>query len=100
MICSMKTTGGPCPGQFDLARRLEGLAARCLGECGYPILRRVECAYHNGTLTLRGRVPSYFLKQMAQAAVCRCAGIERVENCLQVDPETSPSEGNPRKNFM
>lgn len=100
MICSMKATGFPCSEQYAFARGLEVAAARCLGECGYPALRRVACEYRDGTITLRGRVPSYFLKQLAQSVVRHCAGVKRVENCLQVEPESPLDERNPRKSFV
>ncbi len=35
-------------------------------------------------VTLQGCVRSYFHKQMAQEAVRRVAGVEEVENCLEV----------------
>lgn len=97
MICSMQATGVRCPPPIDLARQLESAAACRLAECGYPVLRKVACEYCQGTLTLRGRVPTYYLKQMAQVAVGGCAGVERVENCLVVDPEAPPSKAGSRK---
>jgi osmotically-inducible protein OsmY len=50
----------------------------------YRALKHVSCDYRDGTLTLRGRLPSYFLKQMAQAAVARIAGVERIVNHIEV----------------
>ncbi len=50
----------------------------------YRVLKNVSCEYRDGTLTLRGRLPSYFLKQMAQAAVARVAGVERIVNHIEV----------------
>ena len=35
-------------------------------------------------VTLQGCVKSYFHKQMAQEVVRRVAGVEEVENCLEV----------------
>jgi len=35
-------------------------------------------------VVLQGSVKSYFQKQMAQEAVRRVAGVEQVENCLEV----------------
>jgi osmotically-inducible protein OsmY len=51
---------------------------------GYLAMKNVTCDYHEGTLTLRGCVPSYFLKQMAQTAVARLDGVERVVNDIVV----------------
>ncbi len=49
---------------------------------GHPI----SCRFREGTLTLRGRVPTYFLKQMAQELVARIEGVKRVDNQLDVVP--------------
>jgi hypothetical protein len=45
---------------------IEELAYAELGACGYPALRGVRCEYADGVLTLRGSVPSFYLKQVAQ----------------------------------
>lgn len=39
----------------------------------YYSLRRITCEFRNGVLTIQGRVPSYFLKQLALALAQRCA---------------------------
>lgn len=35
-------------------------------------------------VVLQGSVSSYFQKQMAQEAIRRVAGVEQIENCLEV----------------
>jgi osmotically-inducible protein OsmY len=45
---------------------------------------RIECYDHEGVVTLRGRVPSYYLKQVAQELVGRVPGVEVVSNHLEV----------------
>jgi osmotically-inducible protein OsmY len=57
---------------------------RRLYETGYPSLRAVVCEVHAGVLTLRGRVPSYYLKQVAQAVARRIDGIEALINRIEV----------------
>jgi hypothetical protein len=53
----------------------------------YPAVRRVTCRLHDGVLTLRGRVSSYYLKQIAQTlAHDRLRGAARVHNALDVVP--------------
>jgi osmotically-inducible protein OsmY len=37
-----------------------------------------------GRVVLQGRVKSYFQKQMAQEVVRRVAGVEQIDNCLEV----------------
>ena len=44
---------------------------------------RVETA--QGVVRLEGAVRSFFHKQMAQEIIRRLDGVERVENCLQVN---------------
>lgn len=55
-----------------------------LARSPYQSLHSVECAVENGTAVLRGRVRSYFLKQMAQHLVAQTRGIHRVHNELHV----------------
>ncbi len=50
----------------------------------YRALKHVSCEFRDGALILSGRLPSYFLKQMAQAAVARIAGVERIVNHIEV----------------
>ncbi len=50
----------------------------------HPVLKQVSCEMDDGVLTLRGRVPSYYLKQVAQAAVSRANGVRRIENRIEV----------------
>jgi hypothetical protein len=41
-------------------------------------------------LTLRGHLPSYYLKQLAQEAVADTPGVGRVENQIDVTPPAGP----------
>jgi osmotically-inducible protein OsmY len=50
----------------------------------YLALKNVSCEYHEGVLTLRGCLPSYYLKQMAQTAVARLDGVQRIVNEIEV----------------
>jgi hypothetical protein len=50
----------------------------------YLALKNVSCEFHEGVLTLRGCLPSYYLKQMAQTAVSRLDGVERIVNEIEV----------------
>lgn len=47
----------------------------------------LTCEYREGRLLLRGRVTSYYYKQIAQEAVLRLEPIERVVNQIEVVPE-------------
>jgi hypothetical protein len=64
-------------------RILEG-AENCLRGHSYLALKNVTCDYREGVLTLRGCLPSYYLKQIAQTAVARLAGVDRIVNEIEV----------------
>jgi osmotically-inducible protein OsmY len=51
---------------------------------GYRVLKNVACDYRDGVLTLRGRLPSYYLKQVAQETVARIDGVQRIDNQIEV----------------
>ncbi|SRR6266566_4867277 len=50
-------------------------------------LRNVSCDYHRGALRLRGEVPTYYLKQLAQSLLLSMSGGHRVRNELIVPLE-------------
>jgi osmotically-inducible protein OsmY len=57
---------------------------RALGATGYPPLRKVEVLVQGRRVILRGSVPSYFMKQVAQAAALDVPGIGEVVNEVEV----------------
>ena len=64
------------------------LAAAVLGaldKTGYGWLRRIAVVAEGGVAVLRGNVPSFYLKQMAQETVMAVPGVEGVRNELQVE---------------
>lgn len=62
---------------------LDGVGRR-LQTSGYHQHRRIAFDLHEGVLTLRGIVSSFFLKQVAQALVADVVGVEEVSNRLEV----------------
>jgi hypothetical protein len=66
---------------MDLAERI----VRALRATGYPPLRAVEVAVRDRRVVLRGRVPSFYMKQIAQAAVLAVPGACALCNALDVD---------------
>jgi osmotically-inducible protein OsmY len=53
----------------------------------YAPVRGISCEYHDGVLILRGQVPSFFQKQLAQEAVLKLDGVRQVVNRIEVvDP--------------
>jgi hypothetical protein len=74
----------PPPGLPELAEgRLRGKP--------YLALRNLSCDCRGGVLVLRGRLPTYYLKQVAQEAVARLEGVERIDNQIQVVTPANPS---------
>jgi osmotically-inducible protein OsmY len=60
------------------------LAERCLRNNPYLALKNVSCDLLGGVLVLRGCLPTYYLKQIAQQAVASLEGVERVDNQIEV----------------
>jgi hypothetical protein len=58
------------------------LAERRLRTNSHPALKGVSCDYLDGVLVLRGYLPTYYLKQLAQEAIVGLA--ERIDNQIQV----------------
>jgi osmotically-inducible protein OsmY len=50
----------------------------------YKPVRRIACAYQDGRLVLRGRLRTFFHKQLAQEAVARVDGVRQVVNEIEV----------------
>ena len=84
-------------GSFDLAGqhrlsperpvRSSGVAQAArdrLAGSSYPALRTLRCSFHEGVLTLRGRVPSYHMRQVAWKLVGELPGVEEFVDRLEV----------------
>jgi osmotically-inducible protein OsmY len=59
-------------------------AERRLRGSSFLALRNICCEYHEGILTLRGCLPTYYLKQVAQEVVAEVEGVEKVSNRIEV----------------
>ena len=51
----------------------------------YQDMRRISCECKHGILSLRGRLFSFYEKQIAQETVARIAGVTQVVNDVEVD---------------
>jgi hypothetical protein len=60
------------------------LAVCRLRGSGYAALHGVGFTFESGVLHLRGCVPTYYLKQVAQSLVVDLEGVLRVNNQLEV----------------
>jgi osmotically-inducible protein OsmY len=77
----------------DDPARVEMLARRCL--CRDHIYRfyfkDIVCHYENGVLTLQGRLPTFYLKQVLQTMVRDVDGVVKIDNQVDVVSATGIS---------
>ncbi|HMB05358.1 MAG TPA: BON domain-containing protein [Isosphaeraceae bacterium] len=59
-------------------RRIEESSESRRRRSGYLALKDINCTYHDGEMTLRGRLPTYYLKQIAQHLVAEIKGVRRI----------------------
>jgi osmotically-inducible protein OsmY len=76
------TAGLLAQGLEDL--RLAERVERALRATGYGPLRGIEVTVHARLVILAGRVPSYYLKQVAQTTALSVTGAQQVHNNLEV----------------
>lgn len=72
-------------------RDLERRVAIYLAGRHVPGLRNLAVEAHNGTVTLRGRVYSFYEKQLCQAVCRRVAGVVRYVDAVDVNYASSRS---------
>ncbi len=70
--------------KWSHGQRIVESARRALASSSRRFLRCVDCRYRDGVLTLDGRVPTYYLKQLAQTHVARIDGVSEIENRIVV----------------
>ncbi len=74
------------------AAAIVAVAEQRLRQSPYFFLKRLECRYESGTLTLRGCVPYHQLRAFAEAIVSRVEGVQHVANQVEVhDPLRGPT---------
>jgi|GEM_PF-1650631 len=70
----------------SLVRRIR----QTLAELHVPILRTLDVSAMDGVVTLRGRVRTYYERQLAHANVRRIAGVEKlIEEITVADPDAA-----------
>jgi osmotically-inducible protein OsmY len=82
----MEPSDRPDGASDEFGARVATRARDRLAHCGYAELARVQVSYRQGTLMLRGRLTSQYLKQVAQELVCRIEGVSGVVNQIEVRP--------------
>jgi hypothetical protein len=68
----------------DLRDEVVEQAESRLRSSPYLALRTVSCESRNGVLVLRGCLPTYYLKQLAQATVVRGPSVPTILNEIEV----------------
>jgi hypothetical protein len=72
------------------AANIVQLARLRLAASAYPALRRLECCFHEGVFTVRGRVSTFHERQMAWIVLCDLAGVEEFVDRVEV---VEPAQG-------
>ncbi|MGO9110321.1 MAG: BON domain-containing protein [Thermoguttaceae bacterium] len=75
---------------------VEAEARSRLRTSGYHQLKRISCEFHEGVLTLRGLVPTFHLKQVAQTLIRRLEGVAEINNRLEVAVQRRPQKSETR----
>jgi osmotically-inducible protein OsmY len=65
-------------------RKVENAAQLKLMNAGYRPLKSIHCRFDDGILTLRGDVPTYFHKQVAQEAIRTVESVRTIQNEIDV----------------
>jgi osmotically-inducible protein OsmY len=63
-----------------------------LQQSSHSALRSVTCEFHTGTATLRGAVPTFYLKQLAQTLARQMQGVKQIVNRIDVEPWEASDE--------
>lgn len=50
----------------------------------HRVFHSLRCSFQDGELVIRGKVPSFYNKQLAQTAVMRLKGVHHILNLIEV----------------
>ena len=68
----------------SVSTRIREQAQRRLQERVLCATRRISCEYNDGVILLRGRLTSFYQKQLAQEALRNLDGVKRIVNDIEV----------------
>jgi len=68
-----------------LATHVEEQVRAALHACPYPAMRMLKCEFDHGVLTLKGRLPTFYLKQLAVMAVKPIGHVREIVDQIHVD---------------
>lgn len=72
----------------DRDREMYAAATEVLATSKYNALRQLSCRVQGGEVEISGTVATFYLKQLAQAAMLRLHPAGRVRNLVEVTGET------------
>jgi hypothetical protein len=81
---------GGADGSATHELRAGAVAEDKLRQSAYLALQNLSCEFCAGVLTVRGLLPSYYLKQVALATVATVAGVERIDDQVEIVPGVRP----------
>ncbi len=84
-------SAGPVSGAANFEHRPVRQAEARLRQSSHSELRHVRCEFHEGALVLRGRVSSFYLKQLAQTLAAAVPGVQEIVNRIDVREVTRVS---------
>jgi osmotically-inducible protein OsmY len=94
MVALPSASSGQATATTHPPANIQELAERGLRSNPYLVLKNISCAWVDGVLVLRGCVPTYYLKQIAQQVVASLEGVARIDNQIQVvTPAFRPAQG-------
>jgi hypothetical protein len=87
----------PC-GLVELDRDddLREAAVSALRESNYRILRTLDCKVEAGVVYLKGELPSFYLKQIAQSVILGHVAADGVTNLIEVRKPRKPQMSSVR----
>ena len=74
----------PSDRNLERAKTIAAAAKDLLFRESHLAVQRIWCEFHEGHLFLRGQVPSFYHKQLAQVAVAKLDGVHQVVNEIEV----------------
>ncbi len=80
----LSPTNMDCMDAQPCSEAVAGAVSDHLRQSPYRALHGVSCEFRRGVLFLRGRLPSYYHKQLAQETVSRVQGVGQVVNETEV----------------
>ena len=86
IVVARQPTDGLVVTRYD--RQICNAARAALSVSKYASLRRLNCAVAEGVVEISGTVSSFYLKQLAQAAVMRLDEVGSVRNLVEVCGES------------